>query len=277
MTGSLSGKVAIVTGAARNIGRAIALALAGEGATVLVNARSNRDGVEETTALVEAAGGRALVHLADITDEAAVIDMATTTAARLGPPTILVNNAALRKQKEFSEMTLAEWREVTAVILEGAFLCARACVPHMIKAGGGRIVNIGGKSGHTGAARRAHVVASKAGLVGLTKALAVEYGSAGITANCVVPGEIEGIRGPSRRPTCATADGPQPGRPPRRPGGRRGHGGLFVRPGRGLHHWTDHPRQRRRLRAVTVMGQRRNKQRRPDWPSPSGSPIGQSG
>jgi 3-oxoacyl-[acyl-carrier protein] reductase len=171
MTDKTSQPVAIVTGAARNIGREIALALARDGAAVLVNARSDRDGVEETAAMVRGMGGSSLAHLADVTDEAAVGAMIETTAARLGPPTILVNNAALRRQKALVDMALADWREIMTVNLDAAFLTVRACLPHMIAAGGGRaggrIVNIGGKSAHAGAAERAHVVASKAGLVGL--------------------------------------------------------------------------------------------------------------
>ncbi len=192
--------VAIVTGAARNIGREIALALARGGAAVLVNAKSNRAEADATADMIQDAGGRALVHLADVTDEAAVAAMVDAAAEQLGPPTILVNNAALRNRRALPEMTLTDWREVLSINLDGAFICARACLPHMLAAGRGRIVSIGGKTGHAGAAERAHVVASKAGLVGFTKALAVEFGAKGITANCVVPGDIETERGASAGP-----------------------------------------------------------------------------
>ena len=191
MSNQTDGRVAIVTGAARNIGREIALALARDGAAVVVNARTDRDGVEETAALVEKADGSALAHLADVTDEAAVATMVAAAASQFGAPTILVNNAALRKKQALVDMTLADWREILGTNLDAAFLCARACIPGMLAAGGGRIVNIGGKSGHAGATERAHVVTSKAGLVGLTKALAVEFGGRGITVNCVVPGDID--------------------------------------------------------------------------------------
>ncbi len=207
MTDTSNEAVAIVTGAARNIGREIALALARGGAAVLVNAKSDRDGADTTARLIEDAGGRALVHLADVTDEAAVAELVDTAARHLGPPTILVNNAALRNQRPLAEMTLAQWREVMAINLDGAFLCARACLPHMLAAGHGRIVNIGGKTGHAGAAERAHVIASKAGLVGLTKALAAEFGAKGITANCVVPGDIETERGASAGPHAVKSGG----------------------------------------------------------------------
>jgi 3-oxoacyl-[acyl-carrier protein] reductase len=200
MSGEVHKNVAIVTGAAGNIGRQIAKALAQDGVAVVVNARNDRAGAEETASQIERAGGKALVHIADVTEESAVEAMVSAAATRFGGPTILVNNAALRRRRPFAEMTLAEWREVLAVNLEGAFLCARACVPHMIGAGRGRIVNIGGQSGHAGAAERAHVVASKAGLVGLTKALATEYGALGITINCVVPGDIDTRRGAAAGP-----------------------------------------------------------------------------
>lgn len=200
MTAAPSGVTAIVTGAARNIGRQIAIALARDGASVLVTSRADRDAAEETGELVEAAGGRALVHLADLTDETQVAGMVEAAVSHLGPPTILVNNAALRKRQAMCDMTLAQWREVLAANLDAAFLCARACLPHMLTAGAGRIVNIGGKSAHNGAAERAHVVASKAALVGLTKAMAVEFGARGIAVNCVVPGDIDTERGAAAGP-----------------------------------------------------------------------------
>lgn len=191
MSGEAGGQIAIVTGAARNIGREIALALARGGAAVVVNARSDRDGAEETASLIEAAGGKAFAHLADITGEAAVEAMVAAALKRFGAPTILVHNAAVRKKKPLVEMSLDDWREILAINLDAAFLCARACVPGMIAAGTGRIVGIGGMSGHAGASERAHVVTSKAGLIGLIKALAAEFGGRGITANCVVPGTID--------------------------------------------------------------------------------------
>ena len=191
---ALDGKVAIVTGAARNIGRAIALALAAEGAAVVVNARSDKAAADAVAKEIAAAGGRALVHLADVSDEAAVAGLAEATLKAFGRIDILVNNAAIRAHKALAEMTLAEWHAVMAVILDGAFLCARACVPHMIKAGGGRIVNLGGLTGHVGDNERTHVVTAKAGLVGFTRALAIEFGRHDITANCVVPGKIETAR-----------------------------------------------------------------------------------
>ena len=131
--------------------------------------------------------------LADVTDEAAVARMVGTIAA-FGRIDILVNNAANRGEAHFLQMTFAQWREITGVILDGAFLCSRAVMPHMVANKHGRIINIGGVSSHLGAGRRAHVGAAKAGLVGLTRALAAEFAPQGITVNCVVPGRIGGER-----------------------------------------------------------------------------------
>ncbi|HEV7265476.1 MAG TPA: SDR family oxidoreductase [Falsiroseomonas sp.] len=192
--GALAGKVAIVTGAARRNGRDTAYALAGAGAAVVVNTRASMAEVEAVAAEIRGRGDRALAIQADVTSEADVARMVATTVAEFGRLDILVNNAADRAIAPFVEMELAEWRRVTGIILDGAFLCARAAIPHMIAAGGGRIINMGGVTGHIGAHQRAHVSTAKAGLVGLTKALAVEFGGDGITVNCVVPGKIGGPR-----------------------------------------------------------------------------------
>src|ERR1700737_4082247 len=165
-----TGKVAIVTGAGRNIGRAIALALAEGGASLVVNARSNRAEAGAVAREIEAAGGKALVHFGGID--------------------ILINNAALRREKPFAEMSYAEWREILDVTLDGAFHCAKACLPALRKSGAGSIVNIGGLGPHTGAKDRAHVVTAKAGIIGFTRALAHDLADDGITVNCVVPGLI---------------------------------------------------------------------------------------
>jgi 3-oxoacyl-[acyl-carrier protein] reductase len=186
----LDGKVAIVTGAGRNIGRAIALALADGGASIVVNARGNRAEAEAVARDIEAAGGTALVHLGDVADAAATQAMADAAVNRFGRIDILVNNAALRREKPFGEMSYAEWREILDVTLDGAFHGAKACLRALRNSGAGTIVNIGGLSAHTGAKHRAHVVTAKAGLVGFTRALACDLASDGITVNCVVPGLI---------------------------------------------------------------------------------------
>src|SRR2546421_4662416 len=192
MAGSneLTGKVAIVTGAGRNIGRAIALALADGGASIVVNARSNRAEADAVAREIEAAGVTALAHIADVADAGAVQAMADMAVKHLGRIDILVNNAALRREKPFAEMSYAEWREILDVTLDGAFHCAKACLPALRKSGAGTIVNIGGLSAHTGARNRAHVVTAKAGIVGFTRALAHDLAADGVTVNCVVPGLI---------------------------------------------------------------------------------------
>jgi 3-oxoacyl-[acyl-carrier protein] reductase len=188
VTKPLQDKVAIVTGSARNIGRTIALALAGDGARVVVHARSSRTETDELAAAIREAGGEATAVLADvsITDGAdALIAEAVRAYGRLD---ILVNNAAVRRENPLGEISITEWREVLSSILDGSFLCAKAAAAHMGE--GGRIINIGGLSAHTGATDRVHVVTAKAGLVGLTKALAIELAPRGITANLVAPGRI---------------------------------------------------------------------------------------
>ena len=186
----LGGKVAIVTGAGRNIGRAIALALAADGASILVNARANRAEADTVAHDIEALGGKALVHIGNVADPTAVEAMANAAKTRFGRIDILINNAALRREKPFAEMDYAEWREILDVTLDGTFHCVKACLPLLRQSGAGTIVNIGGFSAHSGAANRAHVVTAKAGIVGLTRALANDLSAFGITVNCVVPGLI---------------------------------------------------------------------------------------
>ena len=193
----LAGKVAIVTGGARNIGRAIVMALAEEGASVVVNARGDEEAARAVAREAEAAGAHALPFIADVTDEQAVARMVDAAVATFGHIDILVSNAALRRQTPFVSMTFAEWREILGVALDGAFITARACVPHMITAGGGAIVTLGGVSTHVGTKHRAHVAAAKAGLEGLTRGLAIELAEHKITVNCVAPGSIDTVRGAS--------------------------------------------------------------------------------
>jgi 3-oxoacyl-[acyl-carrier protein] reductase len=188
MTQELSGRVAIVTGAGRNIGRAIAIALADGGAAVVVNARSNVQEAKAVAGEIERAGGKALAVTADVADAEAVASMVDNAVSRFGRIDILVNNAAVRAEQAFEAMTLADWRAVTAVILDGAFNCVKACLPHLKRSGAGVVVNVGGLSAHTGAARRPHVVTAKAGLLGFTRALAHELAADNIRVNTVTPG-----------------------------------------------------------------------------------------
>jgi 3-oxoacyl-[acyl-carrier protein] reductase len=195
----LTGKVAIVTGAGRNIGRAIALALADGGASIVVNARSNRAEADAVVREIESSGGTALAYLGDVADATAVQAMADAAVRQFGRIDILVNNAALRREKPFAEMSYAEWRAILDVTLDGAFHCTKACLPALRKSAAGTIVNIGGLSAHTGAKNRAHVVTAKAGIIGFTRALAHDLADDGITVNCVVPGLI-GTPRPKDRP-----------------------------------------------------------------------------
>jgi 3-oxoacyl-[acyl-carrier protein] reductase len=199
MSQELTGKVAVITGAGRNIGRAIALALADGGASVLVNARSNRAEAEAAAREIETLGVKALVHIGDVANPEAVQAMAEMAVKQFGGIDILVNNAALRREKPFDEMSYADWREIMDVTLDGAFHCTKACLAALRKSAAGTIINIGGLSAHTGAKNRAHVVAAKAGIVGFTRALASELASDGITVNCVVPGLI-GTPRPKNKP-----------------------------------------------------------------------------
>jgi 3-oxoacyl-[acyl-carrier protein] reductase len=191
----LAGKVALVTGGARNIGRAIARSLAAGGASVMVNANTSRAEAEETRAMIESAGADAAVHVADVTDPRAVGAMVDATVERFGRLDILVNNAAVRAETPFADIRLEDWRRVLSIVLDGAFLCAQAALPNLVKAGGGTIINIGGLTAHKGADGRAHVITAKAGLAGLTRALALDLAPHRITVNCVVPGTIETVRG----------------------------------------------------------------------------------
>ncbi len=190
----LAGRVAVVTGSARNIGRAIALDLARAGAAVVVNARSSAAEAEAVAADIRHAGGKAAVKIADITDPAAAAALIASAITSFGRLDILVNNASVRREVDFADLDYREWREILGITLDGAYLCSHAALPRLIASGAGRIVNIGGLSSHTGASKRAHVIAAKAGLGGLTRALAHDLAPHNITVNCVAPGLIETVR-----------------------------------------------------------------------------------
>lgn len=193
-TQELAGKVAIVTGAGRNIGRAIAIDLADGGAAVVVNARSNRTEAENVVGVIEQAGGRAAVCLGDVNDPATAERLVAAAIERFGRLDILVNNAAVRKEQSFATMTYSQWREITGTILDGPFHLAKAALAHLQRAGGGAIVSLGGVSSHTGARDRAHVITAKAGLTGMTRALAHDLAADNITVNCVSPSMIDTTR-----------------------------------------------------------------------------------
>jgi len=196
----LTEKVALVTGGARNIGRATSRSLAAGGAAVMVNVLTSLAEARETVRMIEQAGGKAAIFVADVTDPDAVAALVDDTIKRFGRLDILVNNAAVRRETDFDKITLDEWRRVLAIVLDGAFICAQAALPHLVRAGGGTIINVGGQTGHRGATRRAHVIAAKGGLAAMTKGLALDLAPDNITVNCVVPGTVETLRGSESAP-----------------------------------------------------------------------------
>jgi len=189
----LTGKVAVVTGAGRNIGRAIAIALAQAGAAVVINVRSNKAEADGVVREIETGGGRAVAVLGDVGDEKTSVALADAALKYFGRIDFLINNAALRRERPIDQMSYAEWREVMNVILDGTFRCVHACLPAM-KKNGGSIINIGGMSAHIGSKDRAHVITAKSALVGFSRALAHDLAANKITANCVVPGAIATTR-----------------------------------------------------------------------------------
>ncbi len=191
----LAGKVALVTGSARNIGRAIALALAEGGARLVVSGRSDDGQGRAVAEAIRAAGGEADWMAADIADPAQAAALVAFAEARFGRLDVLVNNASLRKATPLLDITPEEWRSLLAVAVDGAFFVSQAA--SRIIGPGGSIVTIGGMGGHTGTLGRVHGSTAKAALVGLTKALAQELAPAGITANLVAPGVIDTRRGAS--------------------------------------------------------------------------------
>jgi NAD(P)-dependent dehydrogenase (short-subunit alcohol dehydrogenase family) len=183
----LDGRTAVVTGGSRGLGRAIAIALAGAGARIALTAR-DRHKLEETAATVRAAGAEAATFAADVTDEAQVARLAADVSARFGQVHILVNNAGLNLRKNLTEFTMADWRTVMDTNLTGVFLMCRAFVPLMRGAGYGRILNLASMMARVALPGRAAYCASKAGVLGLTRALALELAADNITVNGISPG-----------------------------------------------------------------------------------------
>jgi 3-oxoacyl-[acyl-carrier protein] reductase len=202
---SLAGQVALVTGSAHNIGRAIALALAGAGADVVIHARTSRDEVEAVVEEARALGVRATSVLGDVRDPSDVEEIVSHARKELGPISVLVNSAAIRPEGHFEEMTFDQWRAVHGTIVDGAFLCSRAVIEDMLAREYGSIINIVGLTAHSGAPMRAHVVSAKAALIGFTKALAVEFAGRGITVNGISPGMIEADPRPGHEPRATPA------------------------------------------------------------------------
>ena len=196
MTGRHDGRVAVITGGAGGIGRAYALRLASEGAAVAVLDRAE---AADVVAEVEQAGGTAIAVRADLTDGASVVAAQKEIASRLGPATILVNNAGMYPNQAFEDMTFDEWRAVFTLNVDALFHTARAFVPDMRAAGWGRIVNMTSNSVNLVIPGFSHYIASKMAVIGLTRALATELADAGVTVNAV---------GPSLVRTATTEAGP---------------------------------------------------------------------
>jgi|SRR6185503_9305349 len=190
----LKGKVALVTGGGRNIGRAIALALADAGAKVAVNVRASRDEGQAVVDEIASRGGDALLVAADVTQRAEVDAMIASISKHFARLDIVVNNAAIRHETAFAALPYADWRAAQAVCVDGAFHCTQAALPLLRESGAGTVINIGGLTAQTGAAKRAHVITAKAALGGLTRALAHELAELGITVNCVSPGMMDTVR-----------------------------------------------------------------------------------
>lgn len=180
----------LVTGASRNIGREIALAFARDGAFVLVHAGRDGAAAEETVDLVQQAGGKASVALGDLADPQTPARLVEETVRMSGRLDVVVANAAIRPEARFEDLSFDEWRRVMALALDSVFLLAQAALPYLRRGTDPSFVAIGGMTGQSGAKGRPHVVAAKAGVSGLVKALAHEVGADGITVNCVSPGLI---------------------------------------------------------------------------------------
>ncbi len=205
----LAGQVALVTGGAKNIGRAISLAFAAAGAAVAVNTLRSREDADAVVKEIRAAGGDAEVFIADISDAAAVRKMGESVMKRFGKIDILVLNASQRKEVLFKDMTFEDWRTTMSITLDGSFHCIKACLPAMLAQKSGNIITLGGDAVLLGGNRKSHNTTAKNGLVGLTRALAKELAEDGIRVNCVSPGSINTER-PAHRSARADPKGKIP-------------------------------------------------------------------
>jgi 2-hydroxycyclohexanecarboxyl-CoA dehydrogenase len=186
---SLDGRVAVVTGGGKGIGRACSVQLAKDGAAVAVW-DLDAEGAKETVASIEASGGRAIACVGDASDAQQIAELVARTRSELGPVTILVNNAGVSEFCSFRKLSEDAWDRMIRINLKGPFLCTKAVIDDMLDAGWGRIINISSSSAQAGASTMAHYAASKGGVIGFTKALAMEYATKGITVNNIPPGFV---------------------------------------------------------------------------------------
>ena len=215
--GKLDGKVALITGSGRNIGRATALKLAGEGAHIVINARTNQAEADAVAREVRELGVKSLAVLADVGKKNQVEELAARAISEFGRVDILINNAAIRPHKPFTDLTQEDWETVRGIVLDGALYLTRAVIPSMVENRYGRILFFCGDGAYAGGSGRAHISAAKMGLVGLARSLASEFAPQNIRVNVVSPGSVD-----TRR------DNPEwyHGRPPSASGiplGRQGH------------------------------------------------------
>jgi 3-oxoacyl-[acyl-carrier protein] reductase len=187
----LEGRIAVVTGAASGIGRGIAIAYAREGADVVVADKVTEEQTADVIAAIKAHGREALFVRTDVSDEASVRRMAEQAIARFGRVDILVNNAGIFTESLLEEMPIEDWDRVVNTNLRGTFLCTRILIGQMLERGDGRIINIASQLGQIGGGAVAHYSASKAGVIGLTKALAREVSRRGVLVNAIAPGPIQ--------------------------------------------------------------------------------------
>ena len=196
--GELAGKVALVTGGARNIGRAISLELASAGAAVAVNTRGSLEDGERVVQEIRSRSGQAELFIADIADAGAARSMVANAMKRFGRIDFLILNASVRTEKPFLELSYEEWRTPLSITLDGAFYLAQACIPSMIQNGGGSVVTLGGMVSLSGAKRRIHGSVAKHGLVGFTRGSARDFAENNIRANCIAPGTRDTARAAGR-------------------------------------------------------------------------------
>ena len=198
--GKLDGRIALVTGSGRNIGRAVALRLAQEGADVVVNARADADEAGAVVEEIRGLGRRSESILADVADRAQVEEMVARAIELFGRIDILVSAAAIRPHRPFLDITLEDWERVRSVVLDGAIHCTQAVLRSMVEHRFGRVVFFVGEGAFSGGSERAHVSAAKMGLVGLCRALASEFAPYNIRLNAVSPGRIDTTRDASWYP-----------------------------------------------------------------------------